>query len=119
MIQIQINQTEVECYDAWHTICGLLSALMGFSPIIAFLIAKYHKPLRLTVLEYHENRWYWGQVDILRRGILVILPSVTVWTRITISSFVLVTTIAILTLHCTVMPYRWRANNYLEAFVLC
>eukprot|EP01083_Nonionella_stella_P318892 1167861_1 len=113
---------QVECFDGWHVMAWVfLIFFVLILPVIIYrvqLYYKYNHPESFgklfanTILSYRQPCWYYGVVDLFRRaGIVAISIS-------TYSSWMIVGTGSLLVLHCTLMPYRWRVNNFLEMFVL-
>ena len=72
-----------------------------------------------SVLGYNDKCWYYNSFDLFRRGLLVTLPLINILDTSLRASLILFTSIILVIIHCTLMPYRWRVNNYLETFSLC
>eukprot|EP01084_Bolivina_argentea_P276656 472096_1 len=110
----------VECFDKQHFVAVVLFVFIFAVPFLLLSVQRYYKdvyPHRFeelfssTILSYRPSCWYYEIIELLQRSIIVIC-SVS-----TLPSWMIASTGFMLILHCALMPYRWRANNFLECFV--
>ena len=115
-------------YDAGHYISATFAAIAVLLPFGLYLLKKrykknkpdvYEQMFAGSVLGYNDKCWYYNSFDLFRRGLLVTLPLINILDISLRASLILFTGIILVIIHCTLMPYRWRINNYLETFALC
>eukprot|EP01084_Bolivina_argentea_P064658 117898_1 len=119
----------VQCYDFGHILANILTVCGLLLPIGLYGVQRYYKYnqwetyeqlFAATILEYNEHSWYYSAFDLFRRGLLVIVPVISIHKEdVSFRTYMIsIKCVILLIIHCMIMPYRWSINNHVETFAI-